>query len=61
MTPACAAVMLKSLEISVNKPIGMNSDVFTKKAEIVIPINGSHSFKDIFVFIYITPPHLTGK
>ena len=27
--------------------------VFTKNAEIVIPINGSHSRKVIFVFIYI--------
>ena len=53
MTPACAAVILKSLEISVNKPIGINSDVFTRKAEMVIPISGSHSLEVIFVFIYI--------
>ena len=39
--------MLKEEAILTNNPIGMNSAVLKIKAEMVIPISGSHSF--IFV------------
>lgn len=35
--PACASVILKSLEISISNPIGINSEVLKINAEIVIP------------------------
>lgn len=36
--------MLKEETILTNNPIGINSAVLKIKAEIVIPISGSHSF-----------------
>ena len=49
--PALDSDMLNDFAMSVNKPIGINSDVLNMNAETVIPTSGSISFLVNLLFI----------
>ena len=49
MSPAFDSEMLKSSEMAVSSPMGMNSDILKMKTLRAMPISGSHCLPLIYL------------